>query len=93
MTVIRHTRTSAEDSEATDLLRDFDRIVDRLGALGLDVLKLRGYVLAEDDEAMEDAEREQARYYAMREDRDRLQALLDAHKGFLRDALNRLGGP
>lgn len=42
--------------------------------------------------AVEDAEREQARYYAMRDDRDRLQALVDAHKGFLRDALNRLGG-
>jgi non-ribosomal peptide synthetase component E (peptide arylation enzyme) len=44
------------------------------------------------DELAEALERRDVEYAALREDRDRLQALIDAHKGFLRDALNRLTG-
>lgn len=53
--------------------------------------QLRGAVEDRDDLAGA-LERRDVEYVALRDDRDRLQALLGAHKGFLRDALNRLGG-
>lgn len=34
-------RTAAEDREATKLMREYDRIVQRLAELGLDIVKLR----------------------------------------------------
>lgn len=52
----------------------------------------RNEASAQVEQLAEQQEQADARFYAMRDDRDRLQALLDAHQGFLRDALNRLGG-
>ncbi len=37
-------RTAAEDREVTEFLRDFDHAIVRLNALGVDVLRLRGFV-------------------------------------------------
>lgn len=41
-------RTAAEDREVTDLLRDYDRVVARLGDLGINLAILRPWSNAAD---------------------------------------------
>jgi hypothetical protein len=82
-----------------EAIEDIGELVSQAGGEGDDALDVFKDVAGEYERltrqlagAVEDQEQADARYYAMRDDRDRLQALLDAHKGLLRDALNRLTG-